>query len=254
MAAGSRGQSPGLGRTAAVREEEFHKQANNGESERPLIPLQGDFFHPAFHFIFGHKAQFFAVNRVQSFCAASHGNVEAIGGFCYFPQGGFVQFRSDGSTGLIPDHVAASIGQLDRNGGSVRAPNPNRVDGHSLFCLLSGGFQSVTLKILAIGDEDQNTVVISLLIKKPRRLIDGAGDIRPLFGNQVGINRIQRLPERIVVAGQGTERESTAGEGDEADAVSFQTADKVMNAQPGPFEAVGAKVFCQHTAGGIHRK
>ena len=120
-----------------------------------------------------------------------------------------------------------------------------------MACLL-GGIEGIALQVFPIGDEDKDAVIVALFIEEPRRFIDGAGHVRALFGDEVGIQRVEGFPEGVVVAGEGAERVGAAGERNQAHAVAFEAADEIVDAKAGAFQAVRAEVFGQHAAGSVH--
>ena len=252
MAAGGGGQGGSLGRTAAVGEEEFHDQAKDGEGERPLITFEGDLFHAAFQFVFGYETQLLTVDGVESFRSAAHRDVKPVGGFSDFPQRGLVEFGGDRIAGLVPDEIAAAVGEVHRDGDAGGAAYAHGVNGHALFGLFPGGIEGIALQVFPIRDENKNAVIVALFVEEPRRFIDGAGHVRALFRDEIRIQRVEGFPEGIVVAGEGTERVGAAGERDQSHAVAFEAVNEVVDAKPGAFQSVRAEVFGQHAAGSVH--
>ena len=86
-------------------------------------------------------------------------------------------------------------------------------------------------------------MIVILFIKKALGFIDGTGHIGALFGDKIGVEGVEQLPESFVVASERAQGIGTASEGNQAHAVSFQAADEVVNAQPGTLQPVGAEVF-----------
>ena len=152
----------------------------------------------------------------------------------------------------MPDEIRAPVCVADRN------PRPGRTadaDGVNRHALVGRGLRCVghvALQVLAIGQQHEDAVVVPVLVEQPPRLLDRAGDVGALAGNQLGIESVQGLAEGVVVQRQRAQREGAPGEGNQAHAVALQPGDEVEDPEPRALQPVGREILRQHAARGVH--
>ena len=131
------------------------------------------------------------VDSVEPLGLATQRSIETIGDFRYFLQRRFVKLCPHHCATGIAQDVHLTIWQAQGNRLPLRAPHTDGVDHHALFCSGPGGLQRIALEVFAISDEHEDPVVALLLIEEAGGLADGAGHIRALTGNEVGIERLE---------------------------------------------------------------
>ncbi len=95
-------------------------------------------------------------------------------------------------------------------------------------------------------------MVVSVFIEQTLGLLDRARQVRPLTRNQIRIQCIERLAERIIVQSERTKCEGAARKRNQTDAVALKASDEVEDAEARAFEAVRRKIFREHAARGVH--
>ena len=81
-------------------------------------------------------------------------------------------------------------------------------------------------------------MVVAVLFEKPFGFLDRAGEVGALARDEIGIKRVQGFAESLIIERERAQRERASGEGNQADAVAFQTGDEVDDAKPRAFEPV----------------
>jgi hypothetical protein len=155
---------------------------------------------------------------------------------------------------LIPNRATALI---QRQGDQIafRSTDTDGVDLQAiLLCRVFSRSQSVSLKILAIRYQYQDSVASRMAAKRRPRRQDGARDVSPASRNGVNIDCIQRLVKRAIVERQWAHEKSAACERHDADAVAVQLPCHVIDRQFCPSQSVGFYIGSQHTSRRIDRE
>src|SRR5215472_1721428 len=83
--------------------------------------------------------------------------------------------------------------------------------------------------------------------------MDSRRDVRSPARDDLCIDRIERLPKRVVIKGKRTLQECIAGKSDQADSVAVQVAEQIFDRHLGPREPVRLDVLGEHAFGSIYR-
>ena len=102
--------------------------------------------------------------------------------------------------------------------------------------------------VFAVGEQDENLVVVALFLINVRRGANGFGDVGPPVRDQADLERVHVLEEGGFVQGQRALQEGAARENDQAEPVGFRLGRQIVGGEFRPGEAVRRDVRRQHAA------
>ena len=75
-------------------------------------------------------------------------------------------------------------------------------------------------------------MIITVFIKQPLRFFDRTCQVGALARDQIGIKRIERFTERLIVQRERTKGKCAASKWNQTDTIPLQATDKIDNAKP----------------------
>ena len=90
----------------------------------------------------------------------------------------------------IAHDIAATIVVLHRNGGTIRAANPDSINDHAFFAGFESCAQYIALQVFTIGDEHEDFLVVFVFLEQALGFANGAGEVGTLVRNHVGADTL----------------------------------------------------------------
>ena len=238
----------------ALADHRLQRQQQHRRAQRPLEPFQRHLLELLRQLALRRQRQPLLIDRVQALGPAPQRHVEPAGRRRDLLEGFSIQFRPHDFSVLILEEFLPPVAVAHRDQLAVHRADPDGINGRSFLRRFLRRFQGLAFQVLAVGDQDKEALVVPFLVEKPSGLVDRARQIRALPRDQVGVQRVQGLPEGIVIQGQRAERERRPGERHQAHPVAFQVLEEIDDPQPGPFQPVRNQILRQHAARGVDRE
>ena len=105
--------------------------------------------------------------------------------------------------------------------------------------------------VLAVGEEHENLVVLSLLLKRGARGLNRLGQRGAALGNHVYVEEIHALPERFLIERKRALQKRAAGERDQPEAVALRETHQIDRRELRARQAVRLHVIGQHAFRGV---
>ncbi len=162
----------------------------------------------------------------------------------------FVQPRIDGVALFIADVIRSALGVFNAQHTSFRRANPNGENLQALLRRFLCSFQSSGILVLAVGEKDQDFVIIAFLESMQRRF-DCLGQGRAPLRNNVHVERVHALTKRGIIHGQRALQKRAARKGHQAEAVGLRLLHQIQRGKFCARQPIGSDVFGQHALGGV---
>src|SRR5262249_11675625 len=107
-------------------------------------------------------------------------------------------------------------------------------------------FQGIRLLVVAVGDQQDRLIAVGTRLKYFERLSNGVADRGAAPRCARGVELIERPAKRVVIDRERTLHHRLTGEGDQADALTFQTVHQRGDVGLGAAEPAGWDVLGQH--------
>ncbi len=161
---------------------------------------------------------------------------------------------------MRPHRLAVLVAQ-DSDGGAAGIPcrnelareraHPDGVDGDPRRRRPLGLGEPLALEILSVGEQHHHLLPPRLGRQRVRGDVDPSPDVGPAARDRGRVERIDGLEQRRMIERHGALQERVAGEGDEADAVSGEPVDEVVDRELGPLEPARLHVVRVHAPGRV---
>ena len=212
-----------------------------------LVITFDQFFFPG---RLGQRRQPISVKRVDSFCAAQR-KINAFGRPGDLLQQAFVQVRFNDVAFFVAQVIDSSLGILDSQNFAFHRADADGENSQAGLSRLFRRFQCARIMIFAVGEQNQDLVVIAFL-ESGQRGLDCFCQSGPSLGNDIHIQRLDALTEGSVIDGEGTLQKGAACECHQAQPVGFCLLHQVERGQLRACQPIGRDVLGQHALGSIN--
>lgn len=134
---------------------------------------------------------------------------------------------------------------------AVGAADAEGEDADAFLLGALGGLDGVVFLVFAVGDEDDDFVVVAFFFEGFQARVDGVAEGGAALRDDADVEGVDALAEGVVIEGERALQKGGAGEGDEAEAVGAGELHEVEGGEFGALEAVGFEVFGEHAARGV---